>query len=188
MIAEPEDQEKVQIFDKMISLKEDDKELSAGQFSKRVKGVIKEFESLHWDYSIVHFLKVINDIRGFKMDERFMNLKEFEDFHQRAWLRGFGDRSLSHGSGRIMGFYGEGKWACGGIWDTAFSYHNAEYAGIPATGKLMTIRDFDWWKREGEFLTENWVPIDLIDLCRQMGVDLFERLQVEIDHHKTRGW
>ena len=52
----------------------------------------------------------------------------------------------------------------------------------------MTIRDFDWWKREGEFLTENWVPIDLIDLCRQMGVDLFERLQVEIEHHKTRGW
>ena len=80
MIAEPEDQEKVQIFDKMISLKEDDKELSAGQFSKRVKGVIKEFESLHWDYSIVHFLKVINDIRGSKMDERFMNLKEFEEY------------------------------------------------------------------------------------------------------------
>ncbi|MGB1253330.1 MAG: ester cyclase [Candidatus Promineifilaceae bacterium] len=118
-----------------------------------------------------------------------MNLKEFEAFHQRPWLHGFGDRNLSHnGSGRIMGFVGEGKWACGGIWDTVFSHHHGEYAGIPATGKLMTIRDFDWWKREGEFLTENWIPIDLIDLCRQMGVDLFERLQIEIEHHKMRGW
>ena len=114
-----------------------------------------------------------------------MNLEEFEDFHQRPWLHGFGDRNLSHnGGGRTMGFIGEGKWACGGIWDTIFSHNHGDYAGIPATGKLMTIRDFDWWKREGELLTENWVPIDLIDICRQMGVDLFERLNHQIELQK----
>jgi len=109
-------------------------------------------------------------------------LEEFEDFHQRPWLHGFGDRNLDHeGSGRVMGFIGEGKYVCGGIWDTIFSHHHGEYAGIPATGKLMTIRDFDWWKREGDYLIENWVPIDMIDLCRQMGVDLMERLRQQIE-------
>ncbi len=44
----------------------------------------------------------------------------------------------------------------------------------------MTIRDFDWWKREGDLLVENWIPIDLIDLFRQMGVDLMDRLRVQV--------
>ena len=109
------------------------------------------------------------------------DLEEFEDFHQRPWLHGFGDRGLSQdGGGRLMGFVGEGKYSCGGIWDTVFSKHNGEYAGVPATGKLLTIRDFDWWKREGDLLVENWIPIDLIDLFRQMGVDLMDRLRVQV--------
>lgn len=116
------------------------------------------------------------------------NLEEFEDFHQRPWLHGFGDRRLSdNGGGRAMGFIGEGKYACGGIWDYVFSHHHGEYAGIPATGKLMTIRDFDWWKREGDYLIENWIPIDMIDLCRQMGVDLMDRLRQQIEQRKQAG-
>ena len=112
------------------------------------------------------------------------SLEEFEDFHQRPWLHGFGDRNLPHGGGRIMGFVGEGKYVCGGIWDTVFSHHHGDYAGIPATGTLMTIRDFDWWKREGDYLIENWVPIDMIDLCRQMGVDLMDRLRQQVEARK----
>ena len=48
----------------------------------------------------------------------------------------------------------------------------------------MTLRDFDWWKREGEYLIENWVPIDMIDLFRQMDVDLMERLRQQIEARK----
>ena len=116
-------------------------------------------------------------------------LEEFADFHQRNWLHGFGDRNLSHdGGGRTMGFVGEGSYSCGGIWDTVFSKHHGEYAGIPATGKLMTIRDFDWWKRgANDLLIENWVPIDLIDLARQMGVDLMGRLKDQVEERKRNG-
>ena len=109
-------------------------------------------------------------------------LEEYEDFHQRPWLEGFGDRDISRaGSGRRMGRIGEGAYCAGGIWDTAYSHHNGTYAGVPASGKLMTLRDFDWWKREGEFLIENWVPIDMIDLFRQMDIDLMARLQAQIE-------
>ena len=109
-------------------------------------------------------------------------LEEFEDFHQRHWLHGFGDRNLERGGGgRLMGFIGEGNYCCGGIWDTVFSRHNGEYAGVAATGKLLTLRDFDWWRRDGGLLAENWVPIDMIDLFRQLGVDLMARLRERVD-------
>ncbi len=108
--------------------------------------------------------------------------EEYEDFHQRPWLEGFGDRNISRaGSGRRMGRIGEGAFCAGGIWDTAYSRHNGMYAGVAATGKLLTLRDFDWWKREGDYLIENWVPIDMIDLFRQMGVDLMARLQEQVE-------
>ncbi|MCE2472377.1 MAG: ester cyclase [Anaerolineae bacterium] len=111
--------------------------------------------------------------------------EEYEDFHQRPWLEGFGDRNISReGSGRRMGRIGEGPYCAGGIWDTAYSHHNGAYVGMPASGKLLTLRDFDWWKREGEYLIENWVPIDMIDLFRQMDVDLMERLRQQIEARK----
>jgi predicted ester cyclase len=116
---------------------------------------------------------------------RCLSLEEFEDFHQRPWLHGFGDRHLSeNGGGRKMGEFGEGNYACEGIWDTVFSKHHGEYIGVPATEKLMTIRDFDWWKREGDCLIENWVPIDMIDLFKQIGVDLFDRLRRQVEQGK----
>ncbi len=111
--------------------------------------------------------------------------EEYEDFHQRPWLEGFGDRNISReGSGRRMGRIGEGLYCAGGIWDTAYSRHNGDYVGVPASGKLLTLRDFDWWKREGDYLIENWVPIDMIDLLRQMDVDLMERLRQQIEARK----
>ncbi len=109
-------------------------------------------------------------------------LEEYEDFHQRPWLEGFGDRNIiREGSGRRMGRIGEGAYCAGGIWDTAYSHHNGVYVGLPPSGKLLTLRDFDWWKREGEWLVENWVPIDMIDLFRQMGVDLMGRLAEQVE-------
>ena len=128
---------------------------------------------------------------GYSGIGRAHTLEEFADFHQRNWLRGFGDRGLSAGNdtGRAMGFVGEGVYACGGIWDVPFSHHRGAYAGIPATGRLLTIRDFDWWKRgPNDLLIENWIPIDLIDLTRQMDVDLMERLAVLGEERKSKAW
>jgi hypothetical protein len=47
---------------------------------------------------------------------------------------------------------------------------------IPATGKMMTLRDFDWYKRDGNHFIQNWIPIDIIDLFKQLDVDLFDRM------------
>ena len=82
------------------------------------------------------------------------------------------------------GILAEGNYAALGVWDVPFSHHNGTFMGIPATGKLMTMRDFDWYRREGNYLMQNWVPLDIIDLLMQLDVNLFERLQEQIDRRK----
>lgn len=115
------------------------------------------------------------------------NLEEYQDFHQRPWLIGFGDRDVwkqENPGGRITAFTGEGKFAAGGIWDVKFSRHNGVYQDVPGTGKMMSMRDFDWYKREGDRLLQNWVPIDLVNLFLQMDVDLFDRMRLQIEARK----
>ena len=119
------------------------------------------------------------------------SLEEFEDFHQRPWLQAFPDRGLhgEPGMGRMIGIengeiLAEGKYASLGIWDTVFSVNRGTFRGIPATGKLMTIRDFDWYRREGDRLVQNWVPIDLVDLFLQLGVNLFDVMAQQIMQRK----
>jgi predicted ester cyclase len=106
------------------------------------------------------------------------SLSEYQEFHQGPWLRAFPDRGTSLiGSGRRMGFVAEGMYAAGGIWDWSYATHTGEYLGLAPTGISITVRDFDWWRREGDLLVENWIPIDLIDIFRQLGVDLFARMR-----------
>ena len=79
----------------------------------------------------------------------------------------------------------EGKYAALGIWDTAFSFSRGAFRGVSPTGKLMTIRDFDWYRRDGDSLAQNWVPIDLIDIFIQLGVNLFDRMNEQIEQRKS---
>jgi predicted ester cyclase len=116
-----------------------------------------------------------------------LSLEEFEDFQMRPWMYAFGEwpDPDDPGDGRRIGlgedgYLAEGHYASLGVWDVPFSRHHGEYLGVPATGKLLTMRDFDWYRREGNLLIENWVPIDMVDLFMQMGVDLFDRLRRQI--------
>jgi predicted ester cyclase len=120
------------------------------------------------------------------------SLEQFEDFHQRPWLQAFPDRGLSSppGRGRMIGIengeiLAEGRYASLGIWDIVFSVNRGPFRGFPPTARAMTIRDFDWYRRDGERLVQNWVPIDLIDLFLQMGVDLFAVLAQRIEERKA---
>lgn len=120
------------------------------------------------------------------------SLTEFEDFHQHPWLQAFPDRGLktAAGTSRTIGIengeiLAEGRYASLGIWDTAFSFSRGLYRGVPPTGKLMTIRDFDWYRRDADRLVQNWVPIDLIDVFMQLGVNLFDRMNEQIEQRKA---
>jgi len=49
--------------------------------------------------------------------------------------------------------------------------------GIAPAGKRITLRSLDFWRIENGLIRENWVMVDLLDVWRQMGVDVFARLR-----------
>ena len=56
---------------------------------------------------------------------------------------------------------------------------------MPATGRLVSMRDFDWYRRDGTRLVQNWVPIDLIDIMLQLGDDVMARLARERERREA---
>ena len=43
--------------------------------------------------------------------------------------------------------------------------HQGEFAGIPATGKNVTIHWQDWWEARDGLLADNWVVMDFSPLA-----------------------
>jgi predicted ester cyclase len=99
-------------------------------------------------------------------------LKGFQDFHQRPFLTAFPDRKGGNHKSRI----GDGLYCASTGWPSIQATHLGPYLGHPATSKRITMRVMDWWRREGDWLTENWVFIDLPDLFLQFGRDLFDEI------------
>jgi hypothetical protein len=42
---------------------------------------------------------------------------------------------------------------------------------------MITLRSLDFWRIENGVIRENWVLVDLLDLFRQLGLDVFARLR-----------
>lgn len=106
------------------------------------------------------------------------DLKEFEDNHQLPWLRAFPDRQVVWESP----MFADGNYAATAGWREVVATHSGEYLGLPPTGARVEFRVMDFWRREGDLLSENWVLIDLIDAFRQFGVDLFAQWARENDN------
>jgi predicted ester cyclase len=110
------------------------------------------------------------------------SFKEFEDFHQRHWLRAFPDRQVQD----LDALFAEGRYMGASGWAGVRATHTGEYLDCPATGNKINFNGLDFWKREGDLLVENWVFVDMIDVFRQFGIDLFERLRKSDFHRRSR--
>jgi predicted ester cyclase len=106
----------------------------------------------------------------------------FQKHHQKPFLHAFPDRKGGNHISRIS----EGHYIASTGWPSVHATHMGDYLGATATGKPITMRVADWWRREGDVLRENWVMIDLPDLLLQMGVDLFARLAERVARQPTR--
>lgn len=94
---------------------------------------------------------------------------DYERAHQGPFLKAFPDRIGGNHKCRI----GEGHYVASTGWPSINATHTGDgWIGIPPTGKRITQRIMDYWRREDEMLVENWVFIDMIDLLGQFGIDL----------------
>ena len=101
-------------------------------------------------------------------------LRGFEDFHQRPFVGAFPDRM----GGDHYARFADGPYIASSGWPSLHATHAGnEWLGLAPTGKKITMRVMDFWRREGEFLRENWVFIDIPELFAQMGHDLLARMR-----------
>lgn len=118
------------------------------------------------------------------------SLPGFVDYHQLPFRLAFPNRmssSLWEGHEDLMkelnaGHYirvGDGSLSVTGGWPSVVSPHDGEFLGSGATGKLLQMRVMDFYHHHEGLIRENWVPIDIIFLMKQMGVDVFQRMHNE---------
>lgn len=101
-------------------------------------------------------------------------IPDFRLRHQGPFVFSFPDRVVDH----CAMFIAEGSYAATGGWPHMHGTHTSGgWLGLPPSGQYVSLRVMDIWRREGDLLKENWVAIDIIDICRQMGLDVFAMMK-----------
>ena len=107
-----------------------------------------------------------------------LSLKEFEDLHQKPWLIAFPDRQVQD----LDNLIAEDRLVGASSFPGVLATHTGIYQDTPATGNKIAFNGIDFWlKTDGQF-TENWVFVDMIDVFKQFGVDLFARMRAHGRH------
>ncbi len=99
-------------------------------------------------------------------------MEGFRAHHQIPFLIAFPDR---RGSGHYVRI-SDGPFVVTGGWPSVQATHTGEWLGLGATGKHVDMRVMDFYRLDGSRIAENWVPIDIIWMLKQLGVDVFARL------------
>ena len=111
----------------------------------------------------------------------------FRHWHQIPFLRGMPDRKLDPTGDRLASiemseltshWIAEGSYVCETGWpNMRMALSHDGWMGIAPVGKEVQLRSLDFWKLEAGLIRENWVLIDILDVYRQVGVDVFARLK-----------
>jgi hypothetical protein len=73
---------------------------------------------------------------------------------------------------------GDGPYSVTGGWPSVCATHlGGGFLGLGPTGRPVNMRVMDFYLHDEGLIRENWVPLDIIDLLMQMGVDIFDRMR-----------
>ncbi|MEO0357610.1 MAG: ester cyclase [Pseudomonadota bacterium] len=101
-------------------------------------------------------------------------LNGFRAHHQIPFLTAFPDRAGASHYIRV----GDGPYGVTGGWPSVTATHSGPWLGIGPTGRPISMRVMDFYRVASDGrIAENWVPLDVIHVALQMGVDVFERLR-----------
>ncbi|MFV0243986.1 MAG: ester cyclase [Qingshengfaniella sp.] len=116
-------------------------------------------------------------------------LQGFVDYHQLPFRTAFpgrkgggqwdeiADLKAQRGGGHYIRL-GDGPYSVTGGWPSVFAMHEGpDFLGVGATGRPVTMRVMDFYLHHEGLIRENWVPLDVLDLLLQMGVDVLARSQ-----------
>ena len=111
-------------------------------------------------------------------------LQGFQKYHQIPFLTAFPNRGMLPREGDMyFSQIAEGNYMCDFGFPSMYAQHTGDgWLGLQATHKKVTMRVVDIWRREGDRLVENWVMIDIIDVLKQLGHDVFSMLEKQQKH------
>lgn len=102
-------------------------------------------------------------------------IEGFRSHHQGPFVFSFPDRLVDHKATIIK----KGNYVATGGWPHMHGSHLVGgWLGLPPCGKELELRVMDIWRREGDKLKENWVGMDIIHMCKQMGLDVFNMMKL----------
>ena len=114
-------------------------------------------------------------------------LEGFVDFHQLPFRIAFHRPQGSfeevmaerqrHGAGHYIRI-GDGHYSVTGGWPSVYSQHmGGGFCGVGPTGRPVFMRVMDFYLHHEGLIRENWVPLDMLDVFRQMGIDVLGRMR-----------
>ncbi|XQW86335.1 ester cyclase [Thalassotalea piscium] len=104
-------------------------------------------------------------------------IEGFRRDHQGPFVFSFPDRDVDHKATLVA----DGNYVSTGGWPHMHGTHSVGgWLGLPPSNKQLSLRVMDIWRREGDLLRENWVAIDIIDMCMQMGLDVFAMMKEQL--------
>ncbi len=82
-----------------------------------------------------------------------------------------------HGAGHYIRI-GDGPYSVTGGWPSVYAMHGGGgFCGLPPSGRPVFMRVMDFYLHHEGLIRENWVPLDMLHLLGQMGVDALARMR-----------
>lgn len=104
-------------------------------------------------------------------------IEGFRHWHQIPFLRAMPDRKLDAMGDLMSHWFAQGEYVCETGWpNMRLTLSDNGWMGIAPAGREVLLRSLDFWRVEGGLIRENWVLVDLLDLYRQLGVDVLGRM------------
>ncbi|MEM7042994.1 MAG: ester cyclase [Pseudomonadota bacterium] len=100
----------------------------------------------------------------------------FRNWHQIPFLNAMPDRG-QYVDEITYHFFGDGDYTAVTGWPNMIQTVTDDgWMGIAPSGRRITMKSLDFWRIENGLIRENWVMVDILDVYRQLGVDVFARL------------
>ncbi len=105
-------------------------------------------------------------------------IEGFRNWHQVPFLKALPDRRSDTKEGGYDCFFADGDYVAFCGWPAMYATVSGDgWMGIAPSGKKIEFSSLDIWRCENGLLRENWVLIDLLDIYRQLGVDVLARMK-----------
>ncbi len=102
----------------------------------------------------------------------------FRNWHQIPFLKSLPDRVANTEAGGRDCYFADGHYVAFCGWPAMSATVSGDgWMGIAPSGKRIDFASLDIWRCENGVIRENWVMIDILDVWRQLGVDVMERMR-----------